>query len=78
MIVTTHVPAFVAFKVPLEILQPAPPGVDTVYVIAPVPEPPAKFRLIPLPAVPDVGDVNEPCVGTAFEKVNVNVSVSDR
>jgi hypothetical protein len=49
-----------------------------VYVIAPVPDPPAKFRLIPLPAVPDVGDVNEPCEGTAFENDSVNVAVSDR
>jgi hypothetical protein len=76
--VTTHVPAFVAFNVPLEMLHAAPPGVDTVYVIAPVPDPPAKFRLIPLPAVPDVGDVNEPCEGTAFENDSVNVAVSDR
>jgi hypothetical protein len=58
-------------------VQPAPPGEDTVYVTAPVPEPPAKFRLMPLPAVPEVGEVNEPCVGTAFENDNVIVADSD-
>lgn len=43
-----------------------------------MPDPPEKFRLIPLPAVPDVGEAREPCVGTAFENVSVNVPVSDK
>jgi hypothetical protein len=77
VIVTMHLPAFVAFRTPLAMLHPAPPGADSVYETEPVPDPPVKFRLIPLPAVPEVGETKEPCVGTAFENVKVNVSDSD-
>ena len=77
VMVTMHFPAVLAFNTPLVMKHPAPPGADKLYETAPVPDPPPKLSVIPLPAVPDVGEVREPCVGTAFENVKVNVADSD-
>jgi hypothetical protein len=55
-------------------LQPAVPGDTNVYVTAPVPEPPVNDNVIPVPAAPEVGEVNVPRAAAAFAKVRVTVA----
>ena len=76
--VTVHFPTVTAFNTPFVIVQPAPPGEVTVYVMAPVPVPPVNANVIPVPTVPTVDEVNVPCTGMAFENERVMVATSER
>ena len=77
VMVTVHLPAVVAVRTPFVMVQPAPPGFVTVYVTAPVPVPPVKPSVIPVPTVPVVAELNVPCTGMAFENESVTVVDSD-
>ena len=71
---TEHLPPVVAFNTPFVMLQPAVPGDTSEYVTAPVPEPPENDKVIPVPAVPEVGEPKVPRAATALAKVSVTVA----